>query len=100
MLGATIAFRDTEVVLETLVRGRQAVVELVALEHIVVVPGLVSRPVLRVDGAADGPQRSRLPLDPDQDRLLDARIVHAVNDAFGEAGVRRFPPHGARIQSL
>ena len=36
------------------------------------------------------------PLDPDDDRLLRPRVVDAVNDSFGEAALRRFPPHGGK----
>jgi len=82
----SIAFRHAEVVLERIVGGLERVVEFEALEHIIVPAGLVCRPVLGVDRAADGPERALLALDPDEDGLLD--------DPFGEAALRRFPPHG------
>jgi len=87
------------VVLERVVRSGQRVLELVALEEIVVAPGLVARPVLRVDSAANSPERALLALDPDHDCLLRTGVVDAVDDPFGEAALRRFPPHKARIQS-
>src|SRR5262249_59563260 len=68
-------------------------------EEVVVAARLVARAVLRIDRAPDGPERACLALDPDDDRLLGARVVDSVNDPFGEAALRRFPPHGARIQS-
>ena len=49
-------------------------------------PRLVARPVLRVDGTADGPHRPGLPLDPDHDALGVPRVVHAVDDALREPG--------------
>src|SRR5213078_1908336 len=81
------------------VRSRERVLELVALEEIVVAARLVARTVLRVHGASHGPERALLARDPDHDRLLCPCVVDAVNDPFGEAALRRFPPHGARIQS-
>src|SRR5262245_24696669 len=99
MFGTAVALGHADVVLERFVRGRQAVVELVAFEEIIVPARLVARTVLRVDGAPDRPERTLFALDPDDDRLLRPRVVDAVNDPFGEAALRRFPPHQARIQS-
>src|SRR5690242_4229161 len=100
MLGTAVLLGHADVVFERLVRGLQAVVQLVALEDVVVAARLIARTVLWVDRAPDRPEGARLALDPDDDRLLGASVVHAVNDPFGEAALRRFPPHGARIQSL
>src|SRR5881398_2173294 len=58
------------------------VVQLVALEDVVVAPRLVARPMLGVDGATDRPERALLALDPDHDRLFDARVVDAVDDSL------------------
>src|SRR5512133_1230324 len=99
MLRPSVTLRHAEVGLERLVRGEQTVVELVALEHVVVAPRLVAGAMLRIHRTAHRPQRALLALDPDHDRLLRPRVVDAVNDPFGEAALRRFPPHGARIQS-
>ena len=90
----SVAFRHAEVVLERIVGGLEGVVEFEALEHIIVPAGLVGRAVLWVDRPANRPDRALLALDPDEDGLLDARIVDSVDDPFGEAALRRFPPHG------
>jgi hypothetical protein len=76
------------VVLERRVGRLERVLELVALEHVVVPARLGARTVVRVDGAPDGPESSGLALDPDDDALLAALIVHACEDAFGEAAFR------------
>jgi hypothetical protein len=96
LLLAAVALRDAEVVLEALVRGEERVLELEALEHVVVPARLVRSPVLRVHGPADGPDRALLALDPDEDGLLDARVVDSVDDALGEAAFRGLPPHGPK----
>jgi hypothetical protein len=94
LLLAAVALRDAEVVLQALVRGEERVLELEALEHVVVSSRLVRLPVLRVHRPAHGPERPLLALDPDEDGLLDARIVDSVDDALGEAAFRGLPPHG------
>jgi hypothetical protein len=96
VLRPAVALGDADVVLERLVGGPQAVVELVPFEHIVVVPRLVAGAVLGVHRAADGPESALLPLDPDDDRLYGACVVDAVDDSLGEAARRRFPPHGGK----
>ena len=40
--------------------------------------------VLRVDLAPDGPQRTRTPLDPDENPLRATAVVPSVDDPFGE----------------
>jgi hypothetical protein len=92
----SVAFRHAEVVLERSVRRFERVVELETLEHVIVPAGLVRRPMLRVDRPADGPERALFALDPDEDGLLDARVVHSVDDALGEAALRGLPPHGLK----
>src|SRR3954452_8356754 len=99
MFGPPVFFGHAEVVFEHFVRGRQTVVQLIALEQVVVAPRLVARTVLRIDRAPDGPHGALLALDPDDDRLFGPCVVDAVNDSLGEAALRRFPPHRARIQS-
>lgn len=89
-----VPFRHAEVVLERVVRGLERVVELETLEHVIVPAGLVCCAVLGVHGPSHGPERPLLALDPDQDGLLDARVVDSVDDALGEAALRGFPPHG------
>ena len=96
LLQAAVSLRDAQVVLQTLVRGKESVLELEALEHIVVAPRLVGGPVLRVYSPADGPERALLALDPDEDGLLDARVVDSMDDALGEAALRGLPPHGPK----
>ena len=81
---AAVALRDLQVVLERLVRSLERVLELEALEDVVVGPRLVARPVLQVHGPADRPDPALLALDPDHDPLLGARVVDAV-----EARARR-----------
>jgi hypothetical protein len=44
--------------------------------------------VLWIDRTTDSPERTLLALDPDEDGLLSARVVDAVNDTFGEAAFR------------
>jgi hypothetical protein len=44
--------------------------------------------VLGIDRTAHSPERALPALDPDQDRLLGAGVVDAVNDPFGEAALR------------
>src|SRR5206468_8392829 len=47
--GPAVALQDAHVVLEDVVRLLQRVVEFVPLEHVLVLPGLVRRPEMRVD---------------------------------------------------
>src|SRR5437763_10404546 len=90
---------DAGVVLERVVRCGERIFQLVALEEVVVAPRLMARPMLRIDGAPDRPDGPLLAFDPDHDRLFGARVVDAVDHSLGEAALRRFPPHKARIQS-
>jgi hypothetical protein len=94
---ATVSLRDVEIVLEALVRREQCVVELVALEDVVLSPRLVGLPVLRIDRATDGPHCARLSLDPDDDALLDPLLVDSVELAFREATSVRSSAHEVRI---
>jgi hypothetical protein len=64
-----------DVVLHRLVCRLERVLELVALEEVVVVPGLVALAVLRVHRPAHGPERAGLALDPDDDALLAPLVV-------------------------
>src|SRR3954452_18036850 len=99
MFGTSVFFGHAQVVFEHFVRGQQTVVQLVALEQVVVPPRLVTRTVLRIERAPDRPNGALLALDPDDDRLFVTSVVYAVNDSLGEATLRRFPRHCARIQS-
>src|SRR2546425_8682280 len=96
VLGAAVALRDCEVVLQRAVCGLQRVVELVAFEQVVIAPGLVAGPILRVDGPAHGPDCALFALDPDDYCLRGACVVDSVDDSLGEAALRRFPPHGPK----
>jgi hypothetical protein len=55
--------------------------------------------VLRVDGAADRPERPLLALDPDHDPLLAPRVVDALEHPLGAAPLGRVTSHELRIQS-
>jgi hypothetical protein len=79
-----VLLEDTHVVLERRVRGLQAVVELEALEHVVVGPRRIAGAVLGVDRTAHGPDGARLPLDPEDDMLVDPGVVDAAQDTLGE----------------
>src|SRR5262249_27328872 len=78
---AAVALRRADVVLEAVVRGVERILELVALEDVVVAPRLVAGPVLRVDCTADRPEASLLALDPDLDPLVDPRVVPTLDRA-------------------
>src|SRR5206468_10090885 len=82
-LGA-VALEHVDVVLEQLVRPLERIVELVALELPVVLLRLVGGAELWVDDAPDGPHRTRLALDPDDDPLLLAGVVDALECALRE----------------
>jgi hypothetical protein len=88
VLGVAVALRNAQVVLQCVIRRFESVVQLVALEEIVVTPRLVARTVLRIDCATHRPERALLALDPDHDGLLGARVVYTVDDSFGEAALR------------
>ena len=62
----------------------ECVLELVALEHVVVAPRIVSVPMLRIDRATDGPQGAGLALDPDHDPLFRACVVDAGENSLGK----------------
>src|SRR6266542_6476716 len=94
--GAPVLSRDAGVVAERPVGGLERVGQLVALEDVVLTPGLLARPVLRVDRPADRPQRTGQPLDPDQDPLRLTPVVDPVHHAFGEPG-RRWLSHAQTI---
>src|SRR4029450_4626141 len=65
-------------VLERRVRLLERVLELVALEQIVVGVRLLAAAVLRVDGSSDGPDGAGLALDPDHYALRDACVVDSL----------------------
>ena len=89
-----VLFGDAQVVFERVVRGLEGVVELEAFEDVIVPTGLVRCAVLGVDRPAHSPERALLTLDPDEDGLLDARVVDSADEALGKAALRGFPPHG------
>ena len=60
----------------------EGVVELVALEDVVVRARVVAGSMLRVHGPPDRPDRSGLTFDPDHDPFENARIVHADQRAL------------------
>jgi hypothetical protein len=92
--GAAVVLGDDHVVLERRVRALEAVLELVPLPHVVVGARLVGLAMLRVDDAADGPERARPPLDPDHDPFVTARVVASVDYPLGEAPGLQWGLHG------
>jgi hypothetical protein len=88
VLGTPVAFRHAEIVLQRVVGSRKRILQLVALEQVIVAPRLVRRTVLWIDGPADGPKSSVLALDPDDNGLLGASVVYTVDDSLGEAALR------------
>src|SRR5262249_35988359 len=100
VLGAPVALRHREVVLERGVRMLERVVELVALEEIV--PRLRRVPVaqVRVDDATDRPDGAGLALDPDRDPLLPPRIVHPMEHPLRKPTAVGGDLHEPTIQSL
>jgi hypothetical protein len=98
-LGLPVALDHGEVVLERRVRVLERVLELVALEDVVAGLRSIAVPQLRIDDAADRPQRSGAPLDPDDDPLFPARIVDPVEHPLREATAVGGDLHGPTIQS-
>src|SRR5262249_25102493 len=94
-----LVLEHAHVVFERRVRLLENVVELVALEEVIVSPRLVARPVLRIDGAADSPESTVLAFDPDHDALQIAAVVEAVEHSLREAPGLGRAAHGSRIQS-
>jgi hypothetical protein len=93
VLRPAVVLRDAKVVFEHLVRLLERVCELVALEDVVVGAGLVRGAVLRVDRAANGPERSFAPFDPDDDALVGALVVESTDLPLCEPPGSRPPPH-------
>jgi hypothetical protein len=85
------------VVVERVVCALERVLELVALEDVVVSARLVGAAVLRVDRPPDRPQRAGLPLDPDHDSLGRARIVDTLQNSLGEDGARAAALHDQTV---
>src|SRR5439155_13620845 len=90
---AAVLCRDARVVLERGVRALEGVLELVALEDVVIGVRLLAAPVLRIDGAADCPDRARLALDPDHHALLDSGVIDPFEHALCEDRARFRPLH-------
>jgi hypothetical protein len=84
VLGPAIRLGDGQVVLERRVRLLERIVELVALEDVVVATGSVVVSLVCVHRAADGPDRTGLPLDPDDDALLSTGIVDSLEHPLRE----------------
>src|SRR5262245_39596129 len=85
----TVALEHAHVVLEHVVRPLEGVVELVALEHVLVGPRLVRVAQLRVHRPAHRPDGALLALDPDDDVLLVPRVVDPDQCALGETILSR-----------
>ena len=88
-----VVLEHAHVVLERAVRRLERVAELVPLEEIVVAARLAARPVLRIDGAADRPERALLALEPDHDALLAPRVVEPLESPLGAPAVGADPAH-------
>ena len=71
----------------------ERVLELEALEHDVLGARLVRLAELRVHGSPDDPHRARAALDPEDDPLLLADVVHADEHALRVPALARAPPH-------
>ena len=90
MLAAPVRLRHRQIVLERGVRLLERVLELVALEDVVVAARRMIVALLRVDRATDGPDRAGLTLDPDDDALVVPRVVHSVEQTLRKpCAVRR-----------
>jgi hypothetical protein len=94
VLRSPVVLRDAEVVLEYLVGFLERILELVALEDVVVGPGLVRGAVLGVDRTPHGPERPSPPLDPHDDALVAALVVESTDLSLREPPGSRPPPHG------
>src|SRR5262249_16110203 len=99
LLVTAVLFEDADVVLERSVRRVERVLELVALEAVVVSARLVARAVLRTDGSTDSPQRTRLAFDPDDDPFFRSRVVDADQDAFGKPDGGWLTPYRPRTNT-
>ena len=84
MIAAAVALRHGEIVLERGVRLIECVLELEPLEDVVVGARSLAVPLLRVDGAADGPHGACLPLDPKDDVLLVSGVVESPEHPLRE----------------
>src|SRR4029450_9398575 len=82
----TVLGGDAGIVVERRVRLLERVLELVALEQIVVGVRLLAATVLRVDGSPDSPDGAGLALDPDHYALRDACVVDSLEHPLGEDG--------------
>src|SRR5439155_17537707 len=87
-LVVAVLLGDARVVLQRRVGGLERVGQLVALEDVVVAPGLVAAAVLRIDSAAHRPERPRETLDPDDDPLRLAPVVDPMDFSLREPGDR------------
>lgn len=96
---ATVPLEHAHVILERLVRVLERVLELVPLEDDVVRARLVRLTQLRVDDAADGPERARSPLEPEDDPLLLAYVVDSDEHPLCIPTLARAPSHVPGIQS-
>src|SRR6185295_14182144 len=85
VLRAAVVLGHAKVVLEAPVGLLERILELVALEEVVVAARLVGGAVLWVHGTAHRPDRALAALDPDHDALLRALIVEATDRALGES---------------
>ena len=98
VLGAAVRLGDGHVVLERRVRVLERVVELVALEDVVVGPRLVAS--LRCCGLTARPTahtRAGLALDPDDDALLAPGVVDSVEHPLREPRRGRTRPARDRL---
>jgi hypothetical protein len=99
LLERAVVLEHAHVVLERAVRRLERVLELVALEEVVVPAWFGARAVQRVDRTADRPEGPLLALDPDHDPLFAPGVVDSAQLALGATRVGRVTSHKRRIQS-
>jgi len=91
--------QHADVVLERFVRAVERVPQLEAFEDHVLGAGLVRIPKLRIDDATDRPHGAGPTLDPENDALLLADVVHADERPLRVPALSRSPSHPTGIQS-
>jgi hypothetical protein len=96
---AAVSLEHADVVLEGVVRALERILELVPLEDRDVGAGLARVAQVRIHGAADDPERSGTPLDPDDDPLLLADVVDADEHTLRIPDVAGARSHAPGIQS-
>jgi hypothetical protein len=84
VVAATVVLGNGEIVLERRVGLLERILELEALEDVVLRARLLHVALLGVHSPADGPERAGLPLDPEDDMLLVAGVVESSEHPLRE----------------